>query len=171
MMKATLFSGVVAVIALLGGQASADSALTEADQKFVTGASAHQLGDIKLGELAVRRGVDPAVKALGRRVIEEDTQGKDEVQKLARREGIALPGQLTDADREAVSRLSRIPRASFDRTFLEVMAARERQAINDFETEAGVGKNDAIRQWAAEKSTILRSQHDLAKESRAHLAE
>src|SRR5207253_6265161 len=54
MMKATLFSGVVAVIALLGGQASADSALTEADQKFVTGASAHQLGDIKLGELAVR---------------------------------------------------------------------------------------------------------------------
>ncbi len=162
-------AALVVTVLLLGAPAFAATTLSEADRKFLGDAVAHQLAEARLGQLAVERGLDPEVKAFGRRILDDHARIDRELRKLAYDKNLELPTEMLPKDRNDYERLSNLSGPLFDRQFLKVMDARKEDAIDDFETEAGLGSDPDVRGWAMREVTVLRAQHDLAREDRQRL--
>jgi putative membrane protein len=158
----------VAVV-LLGAQAFAATKLAGSDRQFLTQALAGARGDGKLGELAVHRGIDPQVKALGRRMIDDSDRTERQLPALARRKGVSLSPRMDDRDAVLYRRLSRIARDRFDHNFLAAMSERQQRTIRAFETAAGTARDPEVRRWAANGEMMRRAHRDLANDARRHL--
>jgi putative membrane protein len=161
-----VFLGVF--VALIGARAFATST-ADADRKFIGGAAAQGLAASKLGQLAIVRGVAPEVKALGRRMVDDQAKLDRELRTLAKHKSVSLPTSLPAKDRADIASVSRLTGNNFDRAFLKVVANRQQDVIDDFETEAGLGTDPDVRRFAKNQVTVLRAQHDLAKEDRTRL--
>jgi putative membrane protein len=163
-MRAIIFG-----MALLGAQAFAASKVSHSDKKFIKNAAACDRADAKLGELAIEKGVDPQVKALGRRMLDDQAAMDGRLARLADEKKVSLPQKMNDDDRKLYDRLSKLSGDEFDREFLQAMSERQRKAIDAFETAAGTSRDIDVRQFAAQSSTTLRAHRDLANDARQHL--
>jgi putative membrane protein len=160
---------IAAVALLLGARVYARSDIAQADRDFVVSAASRNLAEIKLGNLAIERGIDPQVKEFGRRMVDDRTKANNELKKVAAKKKIALPKQLRSDDQGDYDRLSRLSGSEFDHAYLDLMTSRLHDAVGEFETEAGTGSDKDVQRWAQKNVTVLRAHHDLAREDRTRL--
>src|SRR3954469_12486424 len=85
---------IIVAVALLGAQAFAGPTLSRTDQKFLTQAAACNRADGKLGQLAIERGVDPQVKALGRKMLDDQAMMDRQITALAKKKDVQLDHQV-----------------------------------------------------------------------------
>jgi putative membrane protein len=159
---------IAATLVSFGGQAIAASS-RPADSKFLTQAAACNHADAKLGQLAIERGVDPQVKALGRKMIDDQAAMNVELTQLAEEKKIALPKKMDDKDKKLYRNLQGFSGDSFDREFLKAISERQKRAIDAFQLEAGTGRDPDVKQFAARNEMMLRAHRDLANDARQHL--
>jgi putative membrane protein len=162
------FARTAVVTALvLAGQAWAGSKLSDQDARFLSDAAAEAHAEVELGRLAIERGIDPQVKAYGRRMVDDYSRTLRELNELAG--GMKLPGEMRQADGALRAWLSSLEGAAFDRAYLDVVSARQRAAISDFETRAALAADSDVRAWADQRALSLRAHRDLAMDDRLHL--
>src|SRR3982074_908909 len=89
MLKMAVASSLMAAAA--GLAAAADTGLTPADRDFINKAAQGGLMEVAAGKLAAQRGLDPAVKSFGQKMVTDHTAANDTLKSLASSKQMNLP--------------------------------------------------------------------------------
>jgi putative membrane protein len=118
------------------------SQMNEIDQMFMKEASQGGLGNIMLGELALKKSNNSQVKAFANAEIQEQQQVKSNLMRIAPQAGMTLPTTPAPKFQAAMNRLSQLDGERFDQAYMAeggVNAHLENAAL--FQREAAFGQN------------------------------
>src|SRR5271155_4850219 len=91
---------------LLAGRSIASS--QPDDSRFAARAIQGGMAEVKLGRLAQDLGGSDAVKAFGKRMVEDHSKADDTLQEIASREKMTLPGDITRQEQANLDRLGKL---------------------------------------------------------------
>jgi putative membrane protein len=128
----------------------------EKDADFVVNAVASNLAEIKIAQLANNKSIDPEVKDMANRLVEEHTKLLNELKAYADKKGIAIPLQETEKDAKEMSKLSEEPADKFDEKWCEAMEDRHEKSINKFEARLDKTEDPELREWISAKLPELK---------------
>jgi len=147
---------VFAMVLLFGrSMTSSAQAPTAADHRFVIDTASGGMAEVKLGQLAQEKASSDEVKTFGKRMVDDHTKDGDKLKEAARSDNIALPGELKATDQAAYDRLSKLSGTEFDRAYMQLMVKDHEEDVAEFKKEAASGKNEALKNFAAETLPTL----------------
>ena len=123
---------------------------------FLHHAAEGQLREIDLGQLAVQRAGNEQVKQFGTRMIEDHTKARQEVQQLASKGGIQLPGHRGESHNDIKDQLSKLSGKEFDRAYMTAMLREHGKEMKELEQQALMETNQEVRQWAAGAVSVVK---------------
>ena len=147
----------IALAAALGIAASGCAA--DDDAAFARQAASTGLLEVELGNYAAMNAADPEVKRFGRTMVDDHSRVNQELEQLARQEGIRLQSGMTSAHREEATKLMSLQGAEFDTAYVKAMVDGHEKAVEAFGAQAQQNRSD-IDRWAA--STLPALQQHLA---------
>lgn len=119
------------------GASSSKSKLSATDRRFMTNAIQGDLAEIKMGELAQRKGGSDAAKKFGQMLQQDHSQHLDKAKALAQQSGMVPPTQPDAKQKATYDRLSKLSGAQFDRQFARAMVSDHKEDISKYRKEAG----------------------------------
>lgn len=147
-------SAVIAVPALADMQDSGESFLKKAAQG--------QQAEIVLGHMATQRAANPDVKKFGAKMMLDHQKASEEVQQLAAKEGVELPEQMSEQQKEKQQQLSKLSGKEFDLAYIQYMLKDHKKEVKLFEQSAQQLQNTEVKQWASSALPILKQHLDQA---------
>src|ERR1043165_3415067 len=75
-----------------------------ATQAFLKEAAQGGMAEVSLGQLAVEKGHNEAVKNFGQRMVKDHGQANEELKNLAKSEGVTIPSDMGNEGRELQQR-------------------------------------------------------------------
>jgi putative membrane protein len=140
--------------------------LSQADRAFATKAAQDGMAEVAMGELAAKQASNDAVKQFGQRMVDDHTKANNELKKLAAKEGIALPSEMSAKQKASQDRLAKLSGADFDREYMRAMVKDHDSAVAMFEKQSRSGSDPELKAWAAKTIPVLREHqkqaHDLS---------
>ena len=154
---ATVFAGPV-----LFGASSAFAAAPTSTATFLQDAVSSDSAQVEMGQLALEKSGDAAVRKLGQMLIDDHSQAKQQAGTLANSLQVALP-VATGSDAEAqVQALRALSGGSFDQAFVEAVIQTHRETIAKFQQEAMSGDSQ-VSALAQQALPALESQLRMAE--------
>jgi putative membrane protein len=146
------------------GNSDTNSANTKssADENFAKKAAQGNMAEVKLGQLAEEKGANPAVKNFGRRMVRDHSKANDELKDATTKDNIPLPNEMDKSDQATYDRLSKLSGDAFDREYARDMVKDHSKDISEFQKEAKNGKDESIKNFAAQTLPTLQSHLDQA---------
>ena len=138
------------------GLATADAALTPADRAFVAKAAQGGLMEVAAGKLAAQRGLDPAVKEFGQKMVTDHTAANDQLKSLADSKQLLLPDAPSADENAALGKLEGLNGTDFDKTYSQMMVKDHVEDISEFEKEVKKGQDADIKSFAEKTLPTLR---------------
>jgi putative membrane protein len=136
----------------------------DGDSQFVNKAAAGGMSEIKLGQLAVDKGSNSAVKEFGQRMVTDHSKANQELKEVASRVNIALPDTMTASDQALYESLSKLSGPAFDRAYARAMVKDHEDDVTAFQRETLEGKNTAVKEFALKTVPTLKEHLQLARE-------
>jgi len=102
-MKTRLLALGAALITVSAAQVMAQT--SPADRTFATKAAAGGLAEVSLGQLAMQNAASPAVRQFGQQMVTDHTKANEELQQIAKQQGMTLPAKPEAADSATAERL------------------------------------------------------------------
>lgn len=133
------------------------STTASSDTAFVKNAAAGGLAEVKLGQLAEKKGASEEVRDFGKRMATDHAKANEDLQKAAQKENVKLPGAMNKADQATYDRLSKLSGKAFDRAYANDMVKNHKADVAAFRRESTSGKQDAIKTFAAQTLPTLES--------------
>ncbi len=134
---------------------SAQQSATD-DAQFAKDASSGNIAEVKLGELAQRRGDTPAVREFGRWMVIDHTMAENILQGVSKHANMPLATAPTSAQQATMTRLDGLHGAQFDRDYIDAMVKDHRMTIRTFETESQSGQNGQLKNYAGRLLPVLK---------------
>jgi putative membrane protein len=122
---------------------------------FIEKAAQGQQAEIALGQLAMQKASNEQVKQFGQRMIADHQKANREVQQLAQQEGISVPMQLSDKQKQKQQELSRLSGNDFDRSYIGYMLHDHVKDVHEFKESAEMVQDPQVKQWATGTLPIL----------------
>ncbi len=119
--------------------------LNAIDQQFIIDAGQAGVGNTNLSQLALKRSNDPQIKQFAQAEIQEQTQVKNDLARIAPQLGVTPPKAPAAKHEAALARLSQLSGEDFNRAYMDeggVNAHLENAAV--FQREAAFGQNPAL---------------------------
>jgi putative membrane protein len=158
LLAAVLLSGLAAgALAQSGGATKGD------DLHFMQQAASAGIAEVQLGQLALTKSDDDAVKALAQRIVDDHTKANAQLKTIADSEQIALPAP-TDAARDQAARLRALDGSAFDQAWARTMVSDHEKAVKLFSDEAAASGDSRLRQFAQATLPALRAHLQSAKQ-------
>src|SRR5205085_6599895 len=107
-----------ALLAAAFAAPQAGAALDRADRTFVMHAAQGGMMEVRLGEIASDHAANDAVKAFGRRMVEDHGKASRELMTLAGNKGVTLPKDLDAKGKAEVDQFSKLSGPDFDKTYM-----------------------------------------------------
>jgi putative membrane protein len=167
MLKMAVASSVMAAAA--GLAAAADTGLTPADRDFINKAAQGGLMEVAAGKLAAQRGLDPAVKSFGQKMVTDHTAANDTLKSLASSKQMNLPDSVSPEEHTALGKLEGLNGTEFDKAYSQMMVKDHVTDISEFEKEAKKGDDPDVKAFAEQTLPTLR--HHLMLANRLSSAE
>lgn len=145
-------------------QATSANTKTSADENFAKKAAQGGMAEVKLGQLAEERGSNPAVKNFGRRMVQDHSKANNELKSATSKESIPLPNELDKSDQATYDRLSKLSGDAFDRAYARDMVKDHSKDVSEFQKEAKNGRDDVIKNFAAQTLPTLQNHLDQARQ-------
>jgi len=161
--------GLVATVAssfmvACGLAMAADTGLSPADRAFVAEAAQGGLMEVAAGKLAAQRGLDPAVKEFGQKMVTDHTAANDKLKSLADSKQMLLPDSLSRDENDSLGKLEVLNGTDFDKTYSQMMVKDHNDDIREFEKEVKNGQDAAVKSFAENTLPTLRHHLMLAKQ-------
>lgn len=160
-MRRTMISGLVAA-AVLQGLVSAASAADTASQKFIKEAIEGNLAEVKMGELAQKKGQSDGVRSFGKMLVDDHSAANEKAKMVASQIGAAAPTEPNNKQKAMYDKMSKISDKTFDREFAKEMVTDHKKDISEFEKEAKK-KNDPAATFANDTLPTLRKHLETAQ--------
>ncbi len=136
---------------------------------FAREAAAGGLAEVELGNLAVQKATDPAVKAFGQQMIDDHSKANADLQALAAQAGVTLPAQVDPKAKKTMAKLSALSGAAFDKAYMDDMVKDHKEDIALFEKASRASGDSPFKTFAAEKLPTLREHLQMAERAQAGL--
>jgi putative membrane protein len=151
----------------MGTEASPDTSkgvtaatpLSQSDIDFVKKAMGISLAQIKFGELAIGRSTAPEIKELAKKMVDDQSKAKEELQAIADRRGVLLSLELMPSDQATYDRLNQLSGKRFDDAYLSATVRDHSQALPIFQHAAKDAKDDQVKSFAKRTLPTLRANH------------
>ncbi len=131
--------------------------MSPADQAFAAMAAGGGLYQVGVSRLAVRRAVNPQVKAYGQMLVDHHTTANNELKQLLSARGVTPPSAIPPDKEEKIRRLSGMNGTEFDRRFVRGVGLDDHALdIALFERESRDGFDSGLRAWATKMLPTLR---------------
>jgi putative membrane protein len=137
---------------------------SSADENFAKKAAEGGMAEVKLGQLAEEKGSSPAVKNFGRRMVQDHSKANNELKDVTSKENIPLPNEMDKSDQATYDRLSKLSGDAFDRAYARDMVKDHSKDVSEFQNEAKNGKDESIKNFAAQTLPTLQNHLDQARQ-------
>ena len=154
-MKKFLFP-VLAVIACV--TLNAQTKLATADKTFILAAAQGGMTEVKLGELAARRGTRKDVKEFGQMMVKDHTSINSDLKWVTKQKGITLPESLDVKHQDMVNKMAALSGADFDNTYIDAMLKGHKADADAFKAESLETQDVDIKSFV-DKSFPVVTQH------------
>ena len=134
------------------------------DSVFIQRASSAGLLQVKLGQLAEKKGTSPAVLEFGRRMVTDYSKAKEELKAAAKVAGFPAPALLR-LDQQIFDRFNGMRRSSFDKAYMAEMVAQHREEVRLFQGESAGGRVQSLKQLASRMLPEMEQRLSLATET------
>lgn len=138
------------------GPARQAAALSSADRNFATAAALGGLAEVRLGELAQRKGASDHVKQFGAQMVQDHGKANEELKRVAIGKGLQLPTELDRKHADVQANLDKRSGAEFDREYIRVMLDAHKKDVALFERQARSGKDADLKAFAEKTLPTLR---------------
>lgn len=126
-----------------------------ADVIFANDAAQAGMLEVKLGELALKKGKSEDVKKLGQHMITDHTKANKELMALATKKSIKLPTTLSVEGKAAYEALSKTMGEDFDKAYSTQMIKDHDKAVSKFKIESETGQDSDLKSWASKTLPVL----------------
>lgn len=154
----TIFGAALAT--LLAAGASAEDV---ADARFLQNAIQTDIAEVKLGELALQRSNDDAVRELAHRLQADHSASMQEAAALAKSLGIMAPAAPTEAAQQHYAALTKLSGQEFDVAFVSHMVEGHRAAVAAFGEQIRANPSHATASFAMKSLPTLREHLAIAE--------
>jgi putative membrane protein len=132
-----------------------------ADSAFIREASAGNVLEVRLGNLAQGKATNSEVKQFAQRMVTDHTQMEKQWNALAGRNGLP-PAALDPAQAQDVIRLEKLSGAEFDRAYMTTMIQDHQHDADAFRSQGLSAHSAEVRQLAATGLTTIQQHLSMA---------
>jgi putative membrane protein len=169
-----LFVAAAAATALVVVQAHTGGAqmrLPAPDQQFMLEAARAGIAEVELGRLAAQRAASDAVRSFAQRMVTDHGAANEELARLARSKGVALPSEMGPAHRATLDRLAGMSGPAFDQAYMGDMMKAHQQTSALFTRETREGQDAEVRAWAMKRLPGIQEHLRLAYDTHSRVAQ
>lgn len=150
-----------------GASRTADKAADKfgADSSFVQEAASGGMLEVRLGELAVTKASNPAVRQFGQRMVRDHSMANKQLLSALTAEGIRPPMAMLDKDIATFNHLAKLSGAEFDKAYMKHMVEDHKHDVAAFEKEAKDGKDAKVKAFAEQTLPTLKEHLKLAQQT------
>jgi putative membrane protein len=112
--------------------------------------------EVAAGKLAAQKGLDPAVKEFGQKMVTDHTAANDQLKSLADSKQILLPPSLSPDENAALGKLEGLTGTDFDKAYSQMMVKDHVEDISEFEKEVKKGQDAEVKAFAENTLPTLR---------------
>lgn len=134
------------------------------DATFAMDAARGDLAEIKLGQLAEKKGATTQVKDFGKQMVTDHTKLNDDLKTVASSEKIKLPDKMNAQDQATYDQLSKLSGTAFDQAYAKDMVNDHKTDIDAFKKEANGGRNASVKGFASQSLPTLQEHLKLAQQ-------
>ena len=138
--------------------------LLASDSVFIQKAGSVGLLQVKLGQLAEKKGASPAVVEFGKRMVADYSKANEELKAAATAAAFPAPALLRQ-DQQTFDRFNGKGRSSFDKAYMAEMVARHNEEVRLFQRESTGGRVQSLKQLASRMLPELQQRLSLATET------
>jgi putative membrane protein len=134
------------------------------DAQFAMKAAQGGVAEVQFGQLAESKGTSEAVKEFGKRMVNDHSKAGEQLKQVAQQENLNLPMDMNKMDKTSYERLSKLSGAEFDREYAKMMVKDHEKDVAEFQKELQEGKDESIKNFAAQTLPTLQAHLQLAKQ-------
>ncbi|MGC1244121.1 MAG: DUF4142 domain-containing protein [Chryseosolibacter sp.] len=127
------------------------------DARFLVDAASYNILAMRMAEEAIKSGYSASLVTLAKENHEQHEEMGKELNKLARREKIVLPGEMNDAHQRLLAELTSADRREFDRTYIRILRDVSQEDRGKFSQMATAAESEEVRAFAARKLDLFES--------------
>jgi putative membrane protein len=138
------------------------SARSAADMAFLKKASAANLAEVQLGQLALAQATNSDTKAFGQRMVDDHTAANSKLSDIARDQSLVASEAPSAAEQATYAKLKGMQGSAFDHAYDRQAVKDHQNAIKLFQGEAAHGKDPALRDFANQTLPTLKEHLSMA---------
>ena len=135
--------------------AKAETKLSVADTDFILAAAQGGITEVKLGELAARKGTRDDVKAFGQMMVKDHTAINDDLKALAAQKGVTLPDSLDAKHQGMVDKMAALTGSEFDDAYIAAMIKDHKKDAQEFKAESAETKDTDVKSFVDESIPVV----------------
>ncbi len=135
--------------------AKAETTLAAADHDFILAAAQGGMTEVKLGELAVQKGLRDDVKAFGQMMVKDHTAINGDLKALAAQKGVTLPDSLDAKHQGMVDKMAALTGAEFDAAYIARMTKAHQKDARDFKAVSVATKDAEIKSFVDKSIPVV----------------
>ena len=128
---------------------------SEKDFKFVRDASRGGATEVQLGELAVQKAENQAVKDFGQRMVTDHGKVNSELRRIAESKGAMLPAEMSHHENVELQKFQKLSGKDFDKEYVEHMVKDHKKDVKEFQDAAKELTDPDLRAFAQNTLTTL----------------
>jgi putative membrane protein len=144
-----------------------NTALTTEDKDFLTKQAQERMEEVANGKEVQRKAASPDVKALGERMVKENTTALAELKSIADKKGLMLPTELDKGRQADVDKLAKLTGKSLDKHYASEMVDEREDDVKDLRDASQKLYDPDLKSWAAAKVPIFEKELATAKDLKA----
>lgn len=140
-----------------GAADTAGNSLSSKGASFVKEASAGNLSEIALAQLAQQKAQSPEIKNLAQMIQQDHQQAQEKLQTIALAHGLTLDTSSTWTQRRAQSKLEKLNGAEFDQQYAKDMLEDHVTDIKKFQKASQAVEDSDVKQYAQQTLPTLQT--------------
>jgi len=169
MVVKNLISATISGLLLSAVVGSAPAAAQQAkslasDSAFIVKAGSAGVLQVKLGQLAEKKGNSPAVVEFGKRMAADYSKTNEELKTAAKQAGFPAP-VLSRQDQQIFDRFNSMGRSSFDKNYMAQTVTGHSDAVRLFQQESKDGRVQSLKQLASKMLPEMEQRLNVATET------
>ena len=159
-----IIAGTIGILCAASAYAS-DSA-----QDFVTKAAIAGKFEIESSKIALNRSQNPQVKQFAQMMIDDHTRASDQLKATVQSNpNVQLPAGLDKKHQKMIDKLNSVDAKKFDKTYVDMQTKAHKEAVSLFKDYAHSGKDQSLKDFAANTLPVLQGHLDHVKQVKSNL--
>jgi putative membrane protein len=140
---------------LAASETSGAGTVTPADKDFMMAAAQSGMFEVRLGEIAKKKGATDEVKDFGAMMASDHGKAGEDLKAVAAKLQVTLPDRLDAEHKAIVDRLSKLSGADFDKAYTDEMVKAHSKDVSAFQQASKNAKDADVKAFAKRTLPVI----------------